>query len=325
MTITRNAAVSLLDYKPSLGDFRREILDGLGKPQKTTPPKYFYDDRGSALFEDICKLDEYYIPRTEISILRDNIRGICDVVGPGVQLIEYGCGNCSKTGMLLDNLADIAAYVPIDISREQLLDVSRRMAVEHGGMEILPVCADYTSNFKLPASRRPCNRSVVYFPGSSFGNLHPGEGHRFLCQVRNVCGPHGGILIGLDLKKDPVVLHRAYNDDEGATADFNFNILERINRELTGDFRRTNFEHYAFYNPRKGRVEMHLVSLKDQTAFVDGIPVHFARGESIWTESSYKYTIRQFEAMAGQSGFRVEHVWTDPEQWFAIFYLLAAE
>lgn len=324
MARTTNAVIPVLDYKPGIGDFRREILNGLARPQKTTPPKYFYDEKGSSLFEDICELDEYYIPRKEVSIMENSMGEICGAIGPGAFLIEYGCGNCSKTRLLLDNLPDMVAYVPIDISRQQLLDVSRRVAADNPGLEILPVCADYSSYFKLPVPRRSHSRNVVYFPGSSFGNFHPNEGKRFLDQVRQVCGPGGGLLIGLDLKKDPAVLHAAYNDGNRVTADFNLNILDRINRELAGDFRRENFEHYAFYNPRKGRVEMHLVSLCDQTAHVDGIPVRFAGGESVWTESSYKFTLDQVEELAGRSGFKVERAWTDFQQWFAVLYLVAA-
>jgi dimethylhistidine N-methyltransferase len=324
MARTTGTTIPLLDYKPGVGDFRREILNGLAKPQKTTPPKYFYDEKGSSLFEDICRLDEYYIPRKEVSIMENSMGEICNVIGPGAFLIEYGCGNCSKTRLLLDNLPDMAAYVPIDISKEQLLHVSRQVAADNHGLEVLPVCADYTSYFRLPVPTRVRSRKVVYFPGSSFGNFHPKEGKRFLDQVLQVCGPGGGLLIGLDLKKDPAVLHSAYNDGDRVTADFNLNILQRINRELNGDFKRENFEHYAFYNPRKGRVEMHLVSLADQTAYVDGVAVCLARGESIWTESSYKFTLSQVEALAGRSGFKLERYWTDFQQWFAVLYLVAA-
>jgi len=322
MANSANGVIQLLDYKPGIGDFRREILSGLAQEQKVTPPKYFYDDKGSSLFESICMLDEYYIPRTEVSIMETNIDEICAFLGRNVQLIEYGCGNCSKTQILIDSMPALATYVPIDISREQLLTVTRRMALNHRGLDIVPVCADYTSDFRLPVSRYASSRAVVYFPGSSFGNFHPREGRRFLDQVAKVCGLGGGLLIGLDLKKDPAVLHRAYNDRDHVTANFNLNLLERINRELDGDFRLEQFEHYAFYNPKKGRVEMHLISLKEQAAHVGNAVFSFARGESIWTESSYKFTPDQFARISAESGFKMEHVWTDDQQWFGVFYLV---
>jgi len=310
------------DFEPEQERFRTEVLSGLQKSPKELPCKYFYDERGSYLFECICELDEYYIPRTEAAIMEAYIEQMVELIGPGVLLIEYGSGNSTKTRILLKHLHELAAYVPIDICQKQLLRATVELVSDYSGLEVLPVCADYTSDFELPVTNRPCRRRVVYFPGSTIGNFDPIPAKHFLEHIAGVCGPRGGLLIGVDLKKDPAVLHRAYNDGKGVTAAFNLNLLERVNRELNGDFQPEWFEHYAFYNPGEGRVEMHLVSLKDQTVHLDNVSVPFARGESIWTESSYKFTLDEFEQMAGDAGFKVAHVWTDEKQWFSVQYLV---
>jgi dimethylhistidine N-methyltransferase len=324
MVSTTVPGIQLLDLKPGGASFRCDILDGLTRRQKITPCKYFYDKHGSDLFERICQLDEYYVPRTEISIMEKHIAEIAELLGPNVMLIEFGCGNCTKTEFLLKEMRELAAYVPVDISREQLQCVTQEMALNHRGLDILPVCGDYTGLLELPRPQRTSERSIVYFPGSSFGNFHLKEAQRFLNRVARICRPGGGLLIGLDLKKDPAVLHRAYNDADRVTADFNMNILERINRELGGDFNLRQFEHYAFYNPKKSRIEMHLVSLKDQDVHLDGATISFATGESIWTESSYKYNLDDFALLAAASGFKVEQVWTDARRWFSVQYLVKA-
>lgn len=308
------------DASPGLERFRAEVLRGLRKPQKELPSKYFYDEEGSRLFELICTLDEYYIPRTEAAIMATCIAKIADLVGPQAFLLEYGSGNCKKVRLLLDNLHNLAAYSPIDISREQLIQVSWELTSDYPGLEVLPICADYTSNFELPVPKEYCRRTMVYFPGSTISNFDPIPAIRFLEHIAGVCGAGGGLLIGVDLKKNPVALHRAYNDSQGVTAAFNLNLLERINRELGADFRLDSFEHYAFYNPRESRVEMHLVSLRDQAVHVGETTVSFLKGESIWTESSYKFGLNEFEQMAASAGFRVEHVWTDQQNWFSVQY-----
>ena len=308
--------------KPGRERFLADVLAGLQKRQKELPCKYFYDEPGSRLYERICRLDEYYIPRTEASIMSAHIGEIAQLIGRRVRLIEYGCGNCEKVRFLLDHLDDLAAYVPIDISREQLRRVAEELSDSYPELEILSVCADYTSNFKLPTSSRESRRAVVYFPGSTISNFAPLSARQFLGQMAQVCGPGGGLLIGVDLKKDPAVLHRAYNDSDGITAAFNLNILERINRELDSDFDPEYFEHYAFYNHSKGRVEMHLISQKDQMVHLDDAAIDFAEGETIWTESSYKYRLDEFERMAAEAGWRVARVWTDDRQWFSVQYLV---
>jgi len=310
------------DFKPGLESFLAEVLIGLRKPQKELPSKYFYDERGSQLFERICELKEYYVTDIEASIMRSHIKEIVELIGPHVLVIEHGCGNCEKVRFLMDHLHDPVAFIPIDISQEQLVHVAKELDSIFPQLQILPVCADYTSNFELPIPKRESKRTVVYFPGSTIGNFDPMPARHFLEHVANLCGSDGALLTGVDLKKDPAVLHDAYNDSEGVTAAFNLNLLERINRELGCDFQLDAFEHYAFYNPRESRVEMHLISQKNQAVHVDGETISFTRGESIWTESSYKYDLDEFEQIAAVAGFRVERVWVDERRWFSVQYLV---
>jgi dimethylhistidine N-methyltransferase len=322
MCFDKSMQTTFYDFKPEQDRFRDDVVNGLQKQQKELPCKYFYDERGSYLFECICGLDEYYIPRTETAIMKTAIEQIAELLGPEVLLIEYGSGSSTKTQILLDHLPDLTAYMPIDISREQLIEATEDLIQRYPRLTIVPVCADYTRGFSLPDIKGPVSRSVAYFPGSTIGNLDPNEARQFLAHVARLCGPGGGLLIGVDLKKDPAMLHRAYNDSDGVTAQFNLNILERINRELDGKFQVAYFEHYAFYNPQESRVEMHLVSRRDQKVRLDSTSVSFARGESIWTESSYKYNLDEFALLADNAGFAVEHVWTDEQHLFSVQYLL---
>ncbi|MEE8473414.1 MAG: L-histidine N(alpha)-methyltransferase [Dehalococcoidia bacterium] len=317
-----NKRVQVHDLKPGVDRFLAEVLAGLQKSQKELPSKYFYDEKGSELFERICGLDEYYVPRTEVAIMEAHIDDITELLGPRVLLIEYGSGSSSKTRILLDHMREPAAYVPIDISREQLVSAAEELASRYPGLEVLPVCADYTSDVDLPPLKLHSARKVVYFPGSTIGNFDLLPAKHFLEHIAGVCGPGGGLLIGVDLKKDPSVLHSAYNDREGLTAAFNINLLERINSELNSDFRPERFEHYAFYNARESRIEMHLVSLTDQSVRLDGVSIHFTKGESIWTESSYKFNLEEFQVLAAAAGFTVERTWTDERQWFSLQYLV---
>jgi dimethylhistidine N-methyltransferase len=309
------------DFKPRLGSFLAEVLIGLRKPQKELPSKYFYDERGSQLFERICGLKEYYITRVEASIMEAHIKEMVELIGPRVLVIEHGCGNCEKVRFLMDHLHDPVAFIPIDISQEQLLQVAKELDSVYPQLQVLPVCADYTSSFELPVPKQESKRTVVYFPGSTISNFDPIPAKHFLEHIAGLCGSGGALLIGVDLKKDPAVLHNAYNDREGLTAAFNLNLLARINRELGCDFQLDGFEHYAFYNPRESRVEMHLVSKKGQVVHIEGKTISFAKGESIWTENSYKYNLDEFEQMAAAAGFRVERVWVDEQQWFSVQYL----
>jgi len=303
--------------------FRSEIIRGLQKAQKELPSKYLYDEYGSYLYECICSLEEYYIPQTEAKIMASYIYEMVELLGPGVTLIEYGCGSCAKTRILLDNLYGLSTFVPIDISREQLFQVADELSLDYPSLEILPVCADFTRDLELPVTGRWNQRTVVYFPGSTIGNFDPIPARNFLERVADVCGPGGALLIGVDLRKDPDVLHKAYNDREGVTAAFNLNLLTRINRELEGDFNPDYFEHRAIYNREQGRIEMHLISLRSQVVHIGNINIPFVEGESIWTENSYKYSLVEFEKLANAAGFSVEKVWTDERQWFSVQYLVS--
>ena len=325
MNSKESKKIQLQDSNPGQDYFRTEVISGLQKPQKELPCKYFYDERGSLLYERICNLDEYYLPRTEMTIMDSHIEEMVGLLERHILLIEYGSGNCAKTRKLLGNLHDLAAYVPVDICREQLLHVTKELTSAYPQLKIFPVCTDFTHAFELPTVNQPFHRRIVYFPGSTIGNFEPAQAKHLLENIARICNPGGGLLIGVDLKKDPTVLHRAYNDKQGITAAFNLNLLERINRELDCDFQLDCFEHYAFYNPRESRVEMHLISVEDQTVHLDDVTIPFGRGESIRTESSYKYNLNEFEQMATAAGFKVDHVWTDEQQWFSIHYLVNAQ
>jgi dimethylhistidine N-methyltransferase len=311
-----------LDFRPGKERFIQEVLSGLQKAQKELPCQYFYDDRGSQLFEHICALEEYYIPSTERSIMEAYVEEMAGLIGPHVSLIEYGCGDCAKVRILLDHLRDPIAYIPIDISQEQLIRVAREVSSDYPELEVLPVCADYTRDFELPVPKGRSNRIAVYFPGATIGNFDPFQTRQFLKHIAAVSRPGGVLLVGIDLKKDPTVLHRAYNDREGITAAFNLNLLRRINHEFNSDFQLDCFQHYAFYNPKESRIEMHLVSQKEQVVHLDSRTISFAKDESIWTESSYKYNLDEFRQIAADAGFRTERVWTDQQGWFSVQYLM---
>jgi dimethylhistidine N-methyltransferase len=310
----------LYDFEPQRNTFRNEVLQGLQDARKELPSKYFYDDVGSLLFEQICLLDEYYPTRTEHSIMQENMDEIASLLGPDCLLIEYGSGSSTKIRMLLDALHNPAGYVAIDIAKEQLQRSVASLSTAYPGLEVFPVCADYTSDFALPPSAVPVSQRVAYFPGSTIGNFDREPAIRFLQQIAKTC-KGGGLLIGVDLKKDFNVLHRAYNDGQGVTANFNLHLLERINQELDADFQLDQFNHYAFYNPGQSRIEMHLVSLTRQLVHIGADEIPFKLGESIWTESSYKYTLEEFAQLAAKAGFTVEGVWTDARQLFSVQYL----
>lgn len=310
----------LYDFAPERQTFYEDVVRGLLAHPKTLPSKYFYDETGSQLFEQICQQDEYYLTRTELSIMEEKAAEMAALLGPRCLLIEYGSGSSLKTRLLLDALHEPAGYVPIDISKEQLLASADTLSRAYPDLEILPVCADYTAVFQLPLPSRPCARKVAYFPGSTIGNFDRLAARRFLRQVASIC-QGGGLLIGVDVQKDYNTLHRAYNDAQGITASFNKHLLARINRELGADFQLEQFAHYAFYNPAQGRVEMHLVSLQEPTVHLDKHAISFRRGESIWTESSYKYAPEDFAALAGSAGFSLERVWMDSRALFGVYYL----
>jgi dimethylhistidine N-methyltransferase len=312
--------LGLYDFEPQSKTFRDEALQGLQDARKELPSKYFYDDVGSQLFEHICELDEYYLTRTELSIMQQYKAEMASLIGPNCLLIEYGSGSSIKIRKLLDALQAPAGYVAIDIAKDQLLRSAASLRATYPTLEVLPVCADYTSDFELPPPAKSVSRKIAYFPGSTIGNFDREPAKNFLRKIAKTC-KGGGLLIGVDLKKDFNILHRAYNDRQGVTARFNLHLLERMNQELDADFQLDQFSHYAFYNPGQSRVEMHLVSLANQIVHIGGCKIPFKLGESIWTESSYKYTLAEFAQLAAMTGFAVERVWTDSQQLFSVQYL----
>ena len=303
--------------------FRRDVVRGLARSRKRLPCKYFYDARGSALFDQICELDEYYPTRCEAAVLRHHAGDIAAAAGPGCVLVEYGSGSSTKTRLLLDHLHGPVAYVPVDISGEHLFAAARRLARHYPGLAVRPVCADFTRPFELPPLGRGPTRRIVFFSGSTVGNFRPPEAVALLRRIAGLVGPGGGLLIGVDLKKDRRVLDAAYNDARGVTAAFNLNLLARINRELGGDFDLDRFRHRAFFNERRGRIEMHLISVGPQTVRVGDTSFSFADGEAICTEYSYKYAVDEFRWLAGRAGFTLEHVWTDPDGLYSVHFLSA--
>lgn len=303
-------------------NFLEDVVAGLSLAQKELPPKYFYDARGSALFEEICSLPEYYPTRAEIALTRQHIAEIARFAGEGCELIEYGSGASTKTRILIAALLP-AVYVPVDISESALRGASAQLAAEFPSLNVRVVVGDFGRPLAIPAFAGS-GRKVVYFPGSTIGNLTREESLAFLHMTRGQVGPGGAMLVGVDLKKDPNLLHAAYNDSQGVTARFNLNLLSRINAELGGDFDVGKFVHYAFYNAPMGRIEMHLASLERQTANVGSYRFRFAPGESIHTENSCKYSVEEFQALAAQAGFRGEKVWMDSEGHFSLHGLVAA-
>jgi dimethylhistidine N-methyltransferase len=308
------------DLAPSEESFRDAVLAGLDQEPKALPCKFFYDARGSALFEQICRLPEYYLTRTEIAILEEHAGAIAAHIGAHCRLIELGSGASRKVRILLRALEAPVAYVPVDISRELLREAAQRLAADFPKLPVIAVCADYTRPFPLPPLPGPAGKRVGFFPGSTIGNFEPEQVVRFLAHCAQLLGPAGEMLVGVDLKKDRVILERAYNDRAGLNAAFNLNLLERVNRELDGDIAIERFEHVAFYNEAKGRMELYLKSLAEQTATIAGHAFHFAEGELIHTENSYKYAIPEFHALAARAGFLPVHTWTDRDNLFSVHY-----
>jgi len=308
------------DLAPSEESFRDAVLAGLADEPKTLPCKFFYDERGSALFEQICDVPEYYLTRTEVAILEEYAGEIARHIGAHCRLIELGSGSSRKVRILLAALETPAAYVPVDISRELLRGAASRLSADFPEFRVIAVCADYTRPFPMPPLPGPAGKRVGFFPGSTIGNFEPEAVVRFLAHCAELLGPQGEMLIGVDLKKDRAILERAYNDRAGLNAAFNLNLLERINRELDGNLEIARFEHLAFYSEEKGRMELYLKSLADQTATIAGRRFQFAEGERIHTENSYKYAIPEFHALAARAGFTAVHTWTDPGELFSVHY-----
>lgn len=299
---------------------RAEVLRDLQGTPRTLPPKLFYDARGARLFEEICELDEYYLTRSELTILRERVDEISALIGPNAVLVEYGSGAGVKVRMLLDALDAPAAYVPIDISTTQLAVVARELGMEYPSLAIHPIGADFTAPLRLPLVPST-GRRVAFFPGSTIGNFHPAEAAAFLGRVRRTLGATGAMVLGVDRRKDRARLEAAYNDARGVTAAFNLNILARLNRDMDADFDLAKFRHHAPWNDEASRIEMHLESLVDQAVHIDGTMIDLARGETIWTESSYKYDAERLEAVVTSAGFELSRLWSDANDDFWLAYL----
>jgi dimethylhistidine N-methyltransferase len=308
------------DLLPPPQRLRDEVWAGLGKPQKVISPKFFYDARGCELFAAICGLPEYYPTRAELAIMRTHARAMGEALGRDCALIEIGCGNSEKSRILLDELRP-QAFVAVDIAREQLEASCNALAQDFPRMTITALRADFAGDIALPEAGLAAARRILYFPGSTIGNFTPEEARAFLARWAPLLGTGGGALIGVDLKKNPAVLDAAYNDAQGVTAAFNLNVLSHINRELGADFDLAAFRHRARYVAARGRIEMHLESLKSQRVTVAGRTFEFRAGETLHTENSYKYDIAEFRDLARAAGFQAQHCWTDDERLFSVHWL----
>jgi dimethylhistidine N-methyltransferase len=315
---------NVLDLSPAPSDFHEEVMGGLMEHPKRLPCKYLYDPAGAAIFEEICRVPDYYLTRTESRILRGQGSRIAEKIGPRACIIEPGSGSTRKVRILLHHLQKPAAYVPVEISRSALMASARELRASHPRLPVFPVCADYTHSMKLPAELlgEHANK-LIFFPGSTIGNFEPSEAVSFLRRLGRMCGPRCSMLIGVDLRKDPSIIEAAYNDRTGVTARFNKNLLARANRELSASFDLDAFEHQAIYDEEHCRIEMRLVSRRRQLVPVNGSRIWFAEGEPIVTEHSYKYSLEGFRELAVTAGWEPLEVWTDPEQLFSV-HLLAA-
>jgi dimethylhistidine N-methyltransferase len=318
MTSATANKLSFYDQQPETANFLDDVIAGLGKKPKAIPPKFFYDKTGSRLFDAICETPEYYPTRTEMTILERHIDEIAELLGENCLLIEPGSGNSRKVRKILKEVKP-HAYMPMDISGDYLRDIAQGLANDYPKTDLHAVCTDYTRPIELPYNPAGIRR-VAFFPGSSIGNFEPKEAVTFLKNIAKMVRPMGGLLIGVDLKKAPALLNAAYNDAQGATAAFNLNLLRRLNHELGANFDLTHFQHHAFYNQNLGRIEMHLVSDRDQLLTVNAHRFNFRRNESIHTENSYKYSIEEFQHLAARAGFSPLRVWSDPDELFSVQY-----
>ncbi len=297
-----------------------EVLYGLTKPKRELPSKLFYDENGSKLFDEITRLPEYYPTRTEMQIMENNIEEIGSLLGEGTVLIELGSGSSKKIRLLLDHIPGLAAYIPIDISEEHLINSVNRLSKDYPDLDIIPLVADYTKDFQLPSLKKPYDHLAAFYPGSTIGNFKPEEAKNFLARIAGMIGKNGGMIIGVDLKKDKATLEAAYNDRMGVTAQFNLNILNHINHKTGAGFETKKFHHLAFYNEDAGRIEMHLISNEDQKVRLNGTVIELKENDDITTEYSYKYTLDEFEDLISDS-FEVRNVWTDRKKLFSIQYI----
>jgi len=317
----KTQAVCFYDASPDVSDLRQEVLSGLSGKPKAIPPKFFYDRRGSELFDAICDLPEYYQTRTEMGILRRCVGELAQHIGPECLVVELGSGASKKVRLLLSELRP-SGYLGIDISGEFLLASTHQLASDYPWLEVHAACIDFSHYLDVPHCEAFGHR-LAFFPGSSIGNFEPAEAVRLLVRVAELVGPQGHLLIGVDLKKDIRFLNAAYNDAQGITAAFNRNLLQRIRSELDSEIEPERFEHYAFFNPNQGRIEMHLVSSREQSVRIEDRRFEFYAGETIHTENSYKYTVDEFAGLAKAAGFVQDAVWTDAARMFSVQLLRA--
>jgi dimethylhistidine N-methyltransferase len=324
-SVEAEGRLRLLDLHPAEGDMRAEVIQGLSSNPKTLPCKYFYDAKGSGLFDRICELEEYYPTRTEISILDAGAKAIAERLGENVLLLELGSGSSTKTDILLRALHSPAGYVPVDISKQHLRASAERINHSFPDLPVHPVCADFTQELELPALGDGAESRFVFFPGSTIGNFES-EGQRdLLGRIAELCRPQGGgLLIGVDLVKDVGILEAAYNDREGVTAEFNLNLLERLNRDLDADFDPSRFRHRAIFNTSEKRIEMYLVSETRQRVSIGEHAFEIEPGEAICSEHSHKFRVDEFSALAGREGFSLDAYWTDDQELFAVLLLRLA-
>jgi dimethylhistidine N-methyltransferase len=314
--------IRLDDRHPDIDDTLDTVRRGLSAKPKRLPSRLFYDERGSALFEAICEQPEYYLTRTEIAIMREHAGDIADALGPEVRLVEYGSGSGIKTRMLLQHLQSPVAYVPVEISRTALMESVAALSTEFPHVPMQPVCADFTQPLRLPVAARSPRRTVIYFPGSTIGNFETRDAIKILRQMRDEMSDGGGVLVGVDLKKDPAEIEAAYNDAAGVTRDFTLNMLVRLNREIATDFNLDAFRHRARYNALAGRIETALVSTQRQDVHVGNDVFAFQEDEAMQVEYSCKYSLDDFAQMASRAGLSVEKVWMDADQRFSVQYLV---
>jgi dimethylhistidine N-methyltransferase len=312
------------DRRPPWNELLAIAMHGLGLKPKRLPSWLFYDERGSALFEQICEQPEYYLTRCEVALMEAHAASIAGCLGSEVRLVEYGSGSGLKTRMLLRQLDQPVAYVPVEISPAALDDSVQRLAREFPSLPLQPLCADFSKSLRLPIPPRAPRRTVLYFPGSTIGNFEARDAVKLLRKMRNEMGDAGGILIGVDLKKDVAKIEAAYNDRAGVTAEFTLNMLARLNREIGSDFDLSAFTHHARYNPMAGRIETHIVSSREQQVRIGKSMVGFRTDEVIQVEYSCKYSLEDFAALADKAGLAVMRTWTDPQQMFSVQYLVRA-
>ncbi|RCS30524.1 L-histidine N(alpha)-methyltransferase [Rhodanobacter denitrificans] len=324
MSSVQPCGISDDERRPPSSELLEVVQRGLGMKPKRLPSWLFYDERGSALFERICEQPEYYLTRCEIALMDEHAADIAEALGSEVRLVEYGSGNAIKTRMLLEHLHAPVTYVPVEISPEPLRQSMERLAAAFPRLPLQPLCADFSRPLRLPIPPRAPRRTVLYFPGSTIGNFENRGAAALLRKMRNEMGDAGGILIGVDLKKDPALIEAAYNDRAGVTAEFTLNMLARLNREIGSNFELSAFAHRAHYNPMAGRIETHLVSRREQQVKVGRVNVPFRIDEAIQVEYSCKYSLEDFAALAARAGLAVQRVWTDPQRMFSVQYLVRA-